>query len=87
MQVGGYMFSVAHTTMAVNITNSPLAVYIYPAASAADASGVVVNATSLAAGATATVAMYLNNMFGDPAPTAQNATLTTQGEPGPCMPY
>jgi hypothetical protein len=79
LQVGTHTFTVTSSTGPVVVSNSPLAVNVFPAATAADASALYVDLASPAVGATATVTVYPRDRFSTPLPSATGVQLTIQG--------
>lgn len=86
-QRGNFTFSVSSSTNdSTAVTNSPLVVEVFPAASAADASLFSVSmAPSAAVGGIATVLVQVNDVTGAPTFAPTNITLTITGGRKACV--
>lgn len=80
VQVGTHTFTVTSSTGAVVAVNNPMAVQVFPAATAADASGFTVDMASPAAGATAVLTVYVRDRLGAPLTSAAGVQVTILGK-------
>jgi hypothetical protein len=79
LQVGTYTFTVTSSSGPVVVSNSPLTVNVFPAATAADASAFYVDVPAPAVGAVVTVTVYPRDRDSTPLPLAVGVQLTIQG--------
>lgn len=86
LQVGAHTFTVTSSSAgAVAAINNPMVLQVFQAATAADASGFAVDMANPAAGANATLTVYLRDRFGAPLPSAAGVVVTIRGEQAvPC---